>query len=94
VRIRECLCNATDLYPGIGQVYQSAPAVQQFEGETVEPLEGPGMLPPGGTENLPGMPTLPMPMPMPVIPSAVQLENPAARVTPASAETPLALPPT
>jgi hypothetical protein len=66
-RIRECLCNATDLYPGIGQVYEAAPSSQEFNGELIEPLplEYPGGVSPQGE---------PLPTPEPPSPN---LENPA-----------------
>jgi hypothetical protein len=87
-QIRECLCNATDLYPGIGQVYEAMPAAEEIQGETIDPLAPPGMLMPSDGESLPGPPPA---LPTPPI-EQPQLQNPAI---PASArgENPVALPP-
>jgi hypothetical protein len=88
-QIRDCLCNATDLYPGIGQVYEVLPAAEEIQGETADPLAPPGMLPPADSESLPNpQPALPAP---PV--EQPLLQNPA---TPPSTrgEGPVELPPT
>jgi hypothetical protein len=87
-RIRACLCNATDLYPGVGDVYQAAPATQELKGESVEPmLRQPGSLLPEGSEELP----IPPPRPRP---PEITIERIKDRgVTPASYESPVALPP-
>jgi hypothetical protein len=81
VRLRECLCNATDLYPGVGQVYEASPAVEQFEGEAVEPLQQPDSLIPEGSESLPIPPPLPQP-------PAAELPNSSLEVVPAAFELP------
>ncbi|HYO24802.1 MAG TPA: TolC family protein [Lacipirellulaceae bacterium] len=82
-RLRECLCNATDLYPGVGQVYEATPATQQLQGELIEPLQQPPGLLPGGSESLP----LPPPA------EGAGLSNPAAGVVQAGFTFPLELPP-
>ncbi|HMP04752.1 MAG TPA: TolC family protein [Lacipirellulaceae bacterium] len=60
-RIRDCLCNATDLYPGVGQVWEIAPSVGQGGGELVEPLLQPDSVTPHIDESLP-MPGAPPPL--------------------------------
>ncbi len=65
-KIRDCLCNASDLYPGVGQVYEAAPAVSRMQGETIEPLlQQPESLIPEGGETLPSptLPSIPLPPP-------------------------------
>jgi outer membrane protein TolC len=95
--IRAKQCNATDLYPGIGQVYEAAPA-EQTPGEELNtplPLELPAT--PGGENAEP----LPLPLvnpaasvvpvayfpatadPSPTSPTYVELYNPAAPPKPA-----------
>jgi hypothetical protein len=65
--IRAKQCNATDLYPGIGQVYEAAPAEQETGEElnTPVPLELPAA--PNGEKA--------EPLPLPLV-------NPAAAVVP------------
>lgn len=62
-QLRACLCNASDLYPGVGQVYQAAPAVGASGAELVEPIlmQPESQLPVDG-ESMP-LPTLPLPAP-------------------------------
>jgi hypothetical protein len=65
-KIRDCLCNASDLYPGVGQVFQAAPAVSEMRGEAIEPLlQQPESLVPEGGESLPvpSAPSIPLPPP-------------------------------
>jgi hypothetical protein len=92
-RLRDCLCNATDLYPGIGQVMQTAPAAEQFIGESIEPLEGAPAKAPADQESLPLPPQTPPPPATPTPPTGETLINPAADVAPADANGPQALPP-
>jgi hypothetical protein len=102
LKLRACLCNATDLYPGIGEVYQASPAQQQLEGEAVEPLVEPGLLPPGDAGPLEGVPSLLEPPPAPEAPApeapapreSMHLRNPAVPAIPAAGESPVELPPT
>jgi hypothetical protein len=88
-QIRDCLCNATDLYPGIGQVYEAMPAAEEIQGETVDPLAPPGILPPVDGEPLPNPPPA---GPTPPPPTDPHLQNPAIP-TSARVEDPVALPP-
>lgn len=87
-RLRDCLCNATDLYPGVGQVYQAAPAVQQFNGESIDPLERETPAEASADQE-----SLPMPPPIPTPPTNETLINPAADTAPPGADGPQALPP-
>ncbi len=52
-QLRDCLCNATDLYPGIGQVYEASPAVGGTAGELIEPLLQPESVAPKAPEGMP-----------------------------------------
>jgi hypothetical protein len=70
------LCNASDLYPGIGEIYEAAPASQQMPGESIQPLEPRGSTLPGEYESLP------MPPPRPTLPESTSLQNPAANSAP------------
>ncbi len=69
--IRQSMCSEGDLYPGVGQVYQAAPAVQQSGEELLQPpsIEAP--------QSPDFQQTEPLPPP---------LENPAAQVHPLTDE--------
>jgi outer membrane protein TolC len=60
-RLRACLCNASDLYPGVGQVYQVSPPVGEAGGAPIEPLVQPDSLQPEMGEAMPLPPPLPLP---------------------------------
>jgi len=96
--IRKSLCSQGDLYPGVGQVYEAAPAVQSEGGELLPPAspEPPGERQFDDAE----------PLPPPLINPAAHVEALTAgiardaaqlargQVTPASAELPVVAPQT
>lgn len=93
-KIRDCLCNASDLYPGVGQVFQAAPAVSQMQGEPIEPLlQQPESLIPEGGEAMPipSVPSIPLPPPHELPDDQGAVGPTGGRVQQAASDSPIAV---